>query len=113
MGTNFYWSPDSEGPHCDTCTCHEALHIGKRSGGWKFALRIHPYLDICELEDWKEKFNQAGSSIYNEYGSKVEVSEMLDIIEHWGDEAPQTRDYKYLDTKPGLGNYDLLDIEFS
>lgn len=112
MGTNFYWNPTDDKPHCTTCECFQALHIGKRSAGWKFSLRIHPELGINELEDWKEKFKHG--NIHDEYGREITVREMVDIIEHWGDSAVRTRDYhNWAATKPGKGNYDLIDCEFS
>lgn len=65
MGTNFYLEENN-------------AHIGKSSGGWCFALHIHPDDGINNLEDWKKAW--AGKQIVNEYDEYVTEDKMLDII---------------------------------
>ena len=58
----------------------EPLHIGKSSGGWCFSLHVIPEDNINDLDDWRVLWNEPGSFIKNEYGEKVSVANMEDII---------------------------------
>lgn len=69
MGTNFYWIKDDN-----------KLHIGKSSGGWCFALRVHPDEGITSLEDWIGKWTEEKGCIKNEYGGTVTLLEMVSEI---------------------------------
>lgn len=85
MGTNYYL-------HEEICTCckhYNERHIGKSSGGWCFSLHVYPEDGINDLEDWKRKFGEA-SEVWNEYGEKISIDMLLQIITErsW----PQLRD---------------------
>lgn len=79
MGTNFYL----EMPRCPTC-CHQPpdWHIGKRSGGWAFALHVDEA--CCNLERWDAAMRMPGTTIKDEYGQTLTVDEMLHIIRTHG-----------------------------
>ena len=130
MGTNYYLRH----PKCPTCGhARGDLHIGKSSAGWYFGLRIYPnggdqletfgVEKICELDDWRPLFEKF--EIYDEYGTRVHVFDMLSTIaerahtkgllsrltagpEHMGPYGfePNT-------VFAGRGTYDLMDLEFS
>jgi len=75
MGTNYYWT----GNVCETCKRgDDEIHIGKSSGGWTFALHIHPHDGVNDLSDWKGKLKTG--EIRNEYNDKFTYGEILKII---------------------------------
>lgn len=77
MVTNYYyWYRENPCPTCGRTD--EALHIGKSSAGWSFALNVYPEEGIHDLPDWQERF-QTGE-IRDEYGVRVWPHEMLGII---------------------------------
>lgn len=92
MGTNYYMHTKPPCPHCGAQT-GEALHIGKSSRGWCFALRVHPREGINTLNDWKERWSAEGAYIRNEYGDQVTPVEMEKTITdrssqyEWWDES--------------------------
>lgn len=61
-------------------TEQEGLHIGKSSSGWHFSLCIYPYLDIYNLEDWKELFENRDYYIMSEDYEELNCDDMLRII---------------------------------
>lgn len=69
MGTNYYYLDDEK-----------ELHIGKSSGGWVFAMKIHPKHNIKSYEDWKKIFNKG--VIIDEYETPLTTIKMIDIIEN-------------------------------
>lgn len=78
MGTNYYLHKK---PACECCgRSFEPLHIGKSSGGWCFTLHVIPEDNINDLDDWRTRWNVPGAFIRNEYGEKVSISDMEDII---------------------------------
>lgn len=83
MGTNYYFHDQEP---CESCgRPFEALHIGKSSAGWCFALRVHPDKGINSLNDWKREFALCGDGvnpistvkIIDEYGNRITPAEML------------------------------------
>jgi len=56
------------------------LHIGKSSGGWCFSLHVVPEDGINDLDDWRKLWSAPGTFIENEYGEKISVEDMEDII---------------------------------
>lgn len=78
MSINYYWLEDGKS-HCNSCECHERVHIGKSSIGWKFLLHLYSDRPIESLEEWKILWELG--RIEDEYGRKVEVKEMLEIID--------------------------------
>lgn len=78
MGTNYYLY---QKPPCECCKRpYEPLHIGKSSAGWCFALHVIPEQNINSLNDWRKLWNQSDSYIENEYGEKVSIAELENII---------------------------------
>jgi len=80
MGTNYYF--ESAATACPTCkhNTSEPLHIGKSSGGWCFSLHVIPDQNLNDFESWKTRFNEAHSTIKDEYGCEFTPNEMLEII---------------------------------
>ena len=77
MGTNYYFRTDA----CPCCgRSDNERHIGKSSGGWCFSLHVYPEDEINDLEDWIRMLEKDDGEIYDEYGGKVGVVEMLSII---------------------------------
>lgn len=93
MGTNYYLY---EKPDCECC-CRpfEPLHIGKSSGGWCFSLHVIPEDRINTLEDWRQLWSEDGAFIRNEYGDKISITEMEDIITNRSREFSGTDDSWY------------------
>ncbi|GAF77764.1 unnamed protein product [marine sediment metagenome] len=80
MGTNYSLKDDRNMcAHCGKGT--EWLHIGKQSGGWVFSLHIYPEQGIHELKDWQHLFDNAFTSIEDEYGTVICTRDMVDRIE--------------------------------
>lgn len=74
MGTNFYWTEES----CAACgRGDEEVHIGKSSVGWVFALHVYPDDGVKTIADWMKRFSVEGSSIRDEYGTRIHPSEMV------------------------------------
>lgn len=75
MGTNYYLHKNT----CDHCgRSDERIHIGKSSGGWCFALCVHPEEHINDLPDWAEHWQNG--IIKDEYDRPVTPEEMLTVI---------------------------------
>lgn len=72
MGTNYYFHPDNE--------VEPVLHIGKSSGGWHFALALHPNEDIMNLEEWIEHIINTKGTIRDEYGTCISIENLLNIV---------------------------------
>lgn len=90
MGTNYY-------ARFNVCKCcgraEEELHIGKSSGGWVFSLHVIPEKGITTLDDWKERLQKDGVTIWDEYGTQKSYEELMDVITNrgWeGHEYPYT-----------------------
>lgn len=75
---NYYYPSESalrnSNEYCFT------LHIGKRSAGWNFGLRIYPKYGIATLDDWKQYMSLPDAHIEDEEGEPVSVQEMISII---------------------------------
>jgi hypothetical protein len=56
------------------------LHIGSSRGGWCFQLHVIPEYRIDDLGDWLRLFAKQGSVIEDEYGERLTVEAMTDII---------------------------------
>lgn len=80
LGTNYYWQPPES--ICDSCGhSTQSLHIGKSSAGWVFALHVIPEQSILTLEDWERTWRDgSGGRIEDEYGRKIDLEEMRQII---------------------------------
>lgn len=55
-----------------------SLHIGKSSGGWCFALHVHPDLGIHDLESWKPWLRR--HRIEDEAGCRISCYTLLKTI---------------------------------
>lgn len=68
MGTNFYVDADST---CNNPEHAEVLHIGKRSGGWKFGFHAIPERGLTSWAAWQQFL--AGRTIRDEYGEEMSL----------------------------------------
>lgn len=134
MGTNYYHTVKTN--ECAACGRHdgEPVHIGKSSAGWCFSLHVMPDEGICDLDDWRKRW-EAGGEIRDEYGEVVTTEEMLRIItergpgpekvptgyESWADFHRSNRSthgpngmlrHGHRST-PGAGTWDLCPYSFS
>lgn len=100
MGTNYYYYRHDQPEGTSQA---DALHIGKSSGGWCFALHVIPEQRINTLMDWKRLFMVQGSRIEDEYGSEVTVDQMLAVI---------TKRQGHADVK-SRWTYDVLDRNYA
>jgi hypothetical protein len=72
MGTNYYAT--FEGQDGDT------MHIGKKSVGWKFIVRLYPDQGFNTLYDWIFALSGKTVVITNEYGRILALDELLHTI---------------------------------
>ena len=78
----------------DRFTEGTSIHLGKRSGGWKFCWNFHNnkyYLNKEELI----QFVLSGR-VVDEYGDEIEPQEFLDMAFEWGQPDGLITDEKYL-----------------
>ena len=114
MGTNYYLH---QKPDCECCGREfEPLHVGKSSGGWCFALHAIPKDNITTLDDWRELWGKPSAFIRDEYGDKIPIQAMEEIItqRRWRGEFPTRHE---LDGRHciahGNGTWDCIVGEFS
>ena len=115
MGTNYYRIPtasevergfryietDSDLPYLDIANPWDefiegtSIHLGKRSGGWKFCWNFH-----------KEKYYKDKESLLNfirsgrvvdEYGEEMNVEEFITMALEWGQPNGLVADKEYFD----------------
>jgi hypothetical protein len=76
MGTNYY-------ALTNVCICcdrpEETIHIGKRSGGWRFV--FHGTEEIRSWEDWRTFLRKPGTLIKEKYGPHLTLSELIEIVD--------------------------------
>lgn len=127
MGTNYYLQVN----YCLSCGRGDALHIGKSSQGWAFALHVYPKNDICDgltdetmgaLEvsgieswsEWKSLITAPGAVITDEYGNTIAGADMVNRITDRGG-LRGLRSHAEVDrtAKRGLGTYDYCKGDFS
>lgn len=89
MGTNYYWYPRPECPHCKRP--YEPVHIGTSITGWCFALHVIPEEGINTLMDWIKRFDAPNAIIEDEYGNVLSSKEMqVEITERSAKEVFRT-----------------------
>lgn len=112
MGTNYYLY---QKPDCKCCgRPFEPLHIGKSSGGWRFALHVMPENGINTLDDWRILWSTPGAFIRDEYGEKVSIADMERLItkREWRGGPVKRHDDQYC-VGHGKGTWDYITGEFS
>ena len=77
MGTNYYAIIDC----CDKCgRGSDEMHIGKSSGGWPFSLHVIEDLGLDSWAKWKDFLIKNQYPIRNEYGERVALDFLDDLI---------------------------------
>lgn len=78
MGTNYYLHQKGD---CECCgRPFEAIHIGKSSYGWCFALHVIPNSGINTFKDWRALWNKPSAIIRDEYDRVISVEELENVI---------------------------------
>ena len=72
-----------------------SIHLGKRSGGWKFCWNFHENKYYTNKEELLA-FIRSGR-IVNEYGEEQEVEEFIEMALTWGEPDGFIYDQVYLD----------------
>ena len=72
-----------------------SIHLGKRSGGWKFCWNFHENKYYTNKEELLA-FIRSGR-IVNEYGEEQEVEEFIEMSLNWGEPDGFIYDQDYLD----------------
>ena len=72
MGTNYYVRTNE----CKECNRYDEQHIGKSSMGWKFL--FNPFKET--FRKWSNYLKKHKDSIYNEYGEKVTLKDLIDLV---------------------------------
>ena len=88
---------DSESPW-DQFLDGTAVHLGKRSGGWKFCWNFHDNKYYSSKEELIQ-FVLSGR-VVNEYGEEIDPQEFLDMAFNWGEPDGLTADKDYFDKNP-------------
>ncbi len=73
---------DYESPW-DRFTNNTRIHLGKRSGGWKFCWNFHDGKYYSNKEELLS-FIRSGR-VVNEYGEEQEVEEFIEMALNWGE----------------------------
>lgn len=71
------------------------IHLGKRSGGWKFCWNFHNGKYYNTKEELL-KFIRKGR-VVDEYGSPMEVEEFIEMALSWGQPDGMVADKEYFD----------------
>lgn len=71
------------------------IHLGKRSGGWKFCWNFHDNKYYKNKEELLEFIR--GGRVVNEYGEEIEVEEFIEMSLNWGQPDGLIVDKKYFD----------------
>ena len=77
----------------DIFTEGTSIHLGKRSGGWKFCWNFHNNKYYSNKEELIQ-FVLSGR-VVNEYGDEIEPQEFLDMAFEWGQPDGLIIDKKY------------------
>jgi hypothetical protein len=77
----------------DRFTEGTSIHLGKRSGGWKFCWNFHNNKYYSNKEELIQ-FVLSGR-VVNEYGDEIEPQEFLDMAFEWGQPDGLIIDKKY------------------
>jgi hypothetical protein len=82
------------------------IHLGKRSGGWKFCWNFHNgkyYKTKDELLDFIRK-----GRVVNEYGEEIDVEEFIEMSLNWSQPDGLTVNREYLENnlKNNFYNYE-------
>ena len=78
----------------DIFTKETSIHLGKRSGGWKFCWNFHNNKYYSNKEELIQ-FVLSGR-VVNEYGDEIEPQEFLDMAFEWGQPDGLIADEKYI-----------------
>jgi len=73
-----------------------SVHLGKRSGGWKFCWNFHHNRYYSD-RDTLLAFIRAGR-VVDEYGTEMNVEEFITMALEWGQPDGQVADKEYFDT---------------
>ena len=105
--TNFEVGFDRYSPW-DIFTMGTSIHLGKRSGGWKFLWNFHKNEYYSNKEELFQ-FIKSGR-VVDEYGDEMEVEEFIKMALEWG--QPDGYDgEKYRREHPRQYYYDFEDKE--
>lgn len=105
MGTNFY-AESEPCPHCGKSS--DKLHLGKSSGGWKFALRAHKDLGIDSLRALVDYIESKDMRVLDEYGLRYSLAQFVLRV---ADRSPGN--LQHPDPVRSGACWDLIDKEFS
>ena len=86
---------DSESPW-DKFLDGTAIHLGKRSSGWKFCWNFHDNKYYSNKEELI-KFVLSGR-VVDEYGEEIDPQEFLDMAFAWGEPDGLVADKEYFDS---------------
>lgn len=82
MSTNFYVEDD---PTCDNPAHTVELHVGKRSGGWKFGFQGYPEHNppLTSFAAWRRFL--VGRTVTDEYGKTLTADGFEAMVREWND----------------------------
>jgi hypothetical protein len=90
-----YWSPLSP---WDEFISDTSIHLGKRSGGWKFCWNFHHNKYYKDKESLLT-FIRSGR-VVDEYGTELPVEEFITMALEWGQPNGLVADKEYFDKNP-------------
>ena len=90
------------------------LHIGKSSVGWKFVFQAYDFPRITSFNQWITKLKDSTYEIIDEDNEKIDLNELLELIESNSKEKSQSENNKseryYFQDEQG---YEFCSVEFS
>lgn len=106
MGTNYYARIDI----CKVCKRFNEIHLGKQSGGWKFAIEMQEgyYRDY---EEFIQFIKREDVKIVNEYGKSISPTVLIKGIKAHSKEQSHFSGYPK-DKKIDCKEADLCFYEF-
>lgn len=87
----------------DNFTHETSIHLGKRSGGWKFCWNFHNDKFYSNKEELLN-FIRRGR-VVNEYGEEQDIEEFITMALEWGQPDGLVHDLKYEEEQSKEGRY--------
>lgn len=114
MGTNYYAIRPKSAMELlrGETTADVVVHLGKKSCGWTFTLKVDPHTSVNTLSDVYRRYLSAKTTrIENEYGEIIELRDFINLVLL---SRGLTVDYRH-DSASSRRNlpYGRCDVEFS
>lgn len=106
MSTNYYATLNN----CECCKRADTVHLGKRSGGWKFNFQGSD--TVRDFDAWCALVRSA-SHIEDEYRQALTADEMIALARDWQKGKAHSRLYTSPNNWRDANGYEFTDYDFS